>query len=203
MDNVPAIVITLVIVVAITAVVTAAITSRHGGTHKVRHVVSHQVEAPIHQYTVHKHSDTPVAVNGSSSNDWLLYYYIFTMNDRTYYYSSPTPVSNFSSVRFTESSGTTVAALPAVIQSDIKEAPEQDIQPEAAAEPTVQEVEMEVVGDTENPETFHDGTDANGDTVESAPSDSAGSTDSGSTGGDAGGGDAGGGGDGGGGGGGD
>jgi len=210
MDNVAGIVIAVIVAIVITVMVTVGVMSHKSHSHSVRHVVTRQVEAPIHQFTVHKHSDTPVVSSGGvSTNDWLLYYYIFTANNQTYYYSSPTPVSNFSSIRFSEVSGSTSAALPDTVRADITGAQEQDIQPEPAAEPTVQEVEVEVVGDTENAETYHDGTDANGNTVDeapSAPSESA-PADSGSTGGDAGassgGGDAGGGGDGGGGGGGE
>lgn len=172
----------------------------------VRHVVQKRVDAPIRQYTVTHHDAT-------SNNDFLLYYYLFWNNNSTYYYESRTPVNNFSGISFTKVAGgspnssSSFNNLPREMQTELNEAKEQDIQLQEANEPVVQEIEVEVVGDTENPETFHDGTDANGDTVEtnssttessspSSDSGSASSSDSGASsgGGDAGGGDSGGGG---------
>jgi hypothetical protein len=144
----------------------------------------HQVQkqnVKVHQYRSH--------VDGS--NDWLYWYVIYLNSSNstqsTYYYSSPTPVSNFSSVNFTRGG----SSLPKEVEQQIEKAeqlPETELATEAQPAEIAQEVEQ--VAETEAAQldaqqdamTNEGGPDPTpADTSESVSSDTSSSSDSGSS----------------------
>lgn len=74
--------------------------------HQSRHY--HHHEARVHAYRTHSSVD---------NNTFIYWYLLYSSDGSTYYYSSPSRVTNFTSVTFTRSAG----ALPQNVREQVQE----------------------------------------------------------------------------------
>lgn len=160
------------------------------GTPQKHHKKKHPEKVAVHSWKV---KNSNAELNNNQDDDWLFWYIIYTNNLNTtnpgcpcYSYSSPTPVTNFSSLQFSK-----VEQLPQEVQNQ----PEEQVQ---EVEPTdvPEEVETTVdenfdTNDSNEPDAAQEGGESGSESDGGSSGDGGGD---GGSGGDGGGGDGGGGG---------
>lgn len=123
-------------------------------------------------------------VHDDGSANWIFWYILWTSNNQScYYYSSSTPISNYSSVIWVESKEN---PLESINENDIQQMPEQEVSQQELSSEMQQEIDT-------NPEDFGGMTQDEMGDYEGGGSDNSSDGGSGESGGDFGGGDSGGG----------
>ncbi len=134
---------------------------------------------------VHKYKQKSEVVNDDPSDDWIFWYIIMSDNGSCYYYSSPSPVTNYSSITWTPSSN-----IPYAISDKNPEA--EEVEELGVEEVSVEEFGEEMQSDLESDSDSDTDSDFDSDGGDSGESGDSGGGDFG---GDGGGGDGGGGGE--------